>query len=243
MRVLVVEDEESLALPLAFLLKKQGYTVDIAPDGPTALELFRSTNPDIILLDVMLPGMSGTKVCREIRKESSVPVIMVTAKDSEVDKITGFELGVDDYVTKPYSARELMARMSAVLRRSQVSAEPATATGTTSSSRHIIDGGRIKIDRLRRVVEVDEEDVDLPNKEYQLLEFLMKHMGEAMERKEIIAAIWGDDYVGDTKTLDVHIKRLRDKLEVDPKKPTVILTVRGVGYRFEAEAEGDPFAP
>ncbi|MDO4911693.1 MAG: response regulator transcription factor [Corynebacterium sp.] len=236
MRVLVVEDEESLALPLAFLLKKQGYSVDIAPDGPTALELFHSTNPDIILLDVMLPGMSGLKVCREIRKESSVPVIMVTAKDSEVDKISGFELGVDDYVTKPYSARELMARMNAVLRRSAISHDSPTA------GNHIIDGGRIKIDRLRRVVEVDEEDIDLPNKEYQLLEFLMKHMGEAMQRKEIITAIWGGDYVGDTKTLDVHIKRLRNKLELDPKKPTVIHTVRGVGYRFEAETEVDPFA-
>lgn len=225
-RVLVVEDEESLAIPLAFLLKKEGYIVDIASDGPQALELFYASQDtgeyDIILLDVMLPGMSGMKVCKEIRKESQVPVIMVTAKDSEVDKIRGFELGVDDYVTKPYSARELMARMRAVLRR-------------IGQSQSELDGGRIKLDRVKRTVLIDEEEIPLPKKEYKLLEYLMQYSGKAVERMELISTIWGDDYVGDTKTLDVHIKRLRDKIELDSKQPTVILTVRGVGYRFEPE--------
>lgn len=226
--ILLVEDEESLADPLAFLLGKEGFEVIVAGDGPTALVEFERNDVDIVLLDLMLPGMSGTDVCKRLRAVSHVPVIMVTARDSEIDKVVGLELGADDYVTKPYSSRELIARVRAVLRRGGETPQPFD-----DADEHILTGGRVRMDVDRHTVTVDGQEVAMPLKEFDLLEFLMRNSGRVLTRGQIIDRIWGADYVGDTKTLDVHIKRLRSKIELEPKSPKNLITVRGLGYKFE----------
>jgi two-component system, OmpR family, response regulator RegX3 len=238
-RVLIVEDEESFADPLAYLLRKEGFEASVAGTGAAALEDFERHGADIVLLDLMLPGMSGTDVCKALRQRSSVPVIMVTARDAEIDKVVGLELGADDYVTKPYSARELIARVRAVLRRGQESdgAEPA---GTPSGDRQVLEAGPVRMDVGRHVVTVDGPagadpvEVALPLKEFDLLEYLMRNVGRVLTRAQLIDRVWGADYVGDTKTLDVHIKRLRAKLEPEPSQPRHLLTVRGLGYKLDA---------
>lgn len=224
-KVLVVEDEESFSEAISFMLRKEGYEVAVAADGNAAVAEFDQNGADIVLLDLMLPGLSGTEVCREIRKRSKVPVIMVTAKDSEIDKVVGLELGADDYVTKPFSSRELIARIKAVLRRSGEIAE---------DNSDVIEIGPIRIDVERHAVSVNGEPVKLPLKEFDLLLMLMRNAGRVLTRGQLIDRIWGSDYVGDTKTLDVHVKRIRAKIEEDPANPSHILTVRGLGYKFEA---------
>ena len=225
-RILLVEDEESLADPLAFLLKKEGFDVVIAADGTTALVEFERNEIDIVLLDLMLPGMSGTDVCRRLRLMSSVPVIMVTARDSEIDKVVGLELGADDYVTKPYSSRELIARIRAVLRRG---GDVDDDTGDTQ----VLAAGRVRMDVERHTVAVDGVEVAMPLKEFDLLEYLLRNTGRVLTRSQLIDRVWGADYVGDTKTLDVHVKRLRAKIEEEPSRPRYLVTVRGLGYKFE----------
>jgi two-component system, OmpR family, response regulator RegX3 len=224
-RILVVEDEETLAEAISFLLSKEGFEVEIAEDGPAAVAAFEKSGADLILLDLMLPGLSGTEVCRQIRAKSSVPIIMLTAKDSEIDKVVGLEIGADDYVTKPYSSRELIARIRAVLRRGEVS-DATVVEGVLSV-------GPIRLDSDRHVISVNGEQVALPLKEFELLEFLMRNSGRVLTRMQLIDRVWGSDYVGDTKTLDVHIKRLRAKIEKDPANPEMIQTVRGMGYKLE----------
>ena len=226
--VLIVEDEESLAEPLAFLRGKVGVTGLIAGDGPTALDEFANNDVDIVLLDLMLPGMSGTDVCRQLRKTSTVPVIMVTARDSEVDKVVGQELGADDYVTNPYSSRQLIARNRAVLRRG------GDADHEPEPNPSVLGDGRVRMDLERHTVTVDGVDTPMPLKEYDLLEYLLRNPGRVLTRGQLIDHVWGEDYVGDTKTLDVHIKRIRSKIEEEPKRPTHLVTVRGVGYKFDA---------
>ena len=221
--ILIVEDEESLADPLAFLLRKEGFEPIIAHDGPTALEKFAANDIDIVLLDLMLPGMSGTEVCKQLRTTSSVPVIMVTARDSEIDKVVGLELGADDYVTKPFSHRELVARIRAVLRRGSESEE----------SPDILQGSGVRMDVERHEVSVSGKPVKLALKEFELLEVLLRNVGRVMTRAQLIDRIWGVDYVGDTKTLDVHVKRLRAKIEDNPSHPRHIITVRGLGYKYD----------
>ena len=225
-RVLLVEDEPDLADPLAYLLRREGYEVEIAEDGPTALASFRELGADIVLLDLMLPGMPGTEVCRQLRVSSSVPIIMLTAKDSEVDIVVGLELGADDYVTKPYSARELLARMRAVLRR--------LATAEADLDDRLLEGGRVTLDIDRHTVAVDGSEISMPLKEFELLEVLMRNAGRVLTRGQLIDRVWGTDYFGDTKTLDVHIKRIRSRIEKNPSDPTMLVTVRGLGYRFES---------
>ena len=225
-RVLIVEDEPDLADPLAYLLRREAYEVEIAEDGPSALALFREHGADIILLDLMLPGMSGTEVCRQIRVSSGVPIIMLTAKDSEVDIVVGLELGADDYVTKPYSARELLARMRAVLRR--------LAAIDADLDDRVLSGGRVTLDIDRHTVAVEGSEIAMPLKEFELLEVLMRNAGRVLTRGQLIDRVWGTDYFGDTKTLDVHIKRIRSKIESQPSEPVQLVTVRGLGYRFEA---------
>ncbi|QPK79402.1 response regulator transcription factor [Corynebacterium lizhenjunii] len=222
--ILIVEDEESLAEPLAFLLGKEGFDTVIAPDGPSALSEFGARDIDIVLLDLMLPGMSGTQVCQRLRQTSQVPIIMVTARDSEIDKVVGLELGADDYVTKPYSSRELIARIRAVLRR---------GGEEEASQEQILEGGRVRLDVERHLVQVDGEPVSMPLKEFDLLEYLLRNAGRVLTRSQLIERVWGADYVGDTKTLDVHIKRLRSKIEAEPSQPRHLVTVRGLGYKFE----------
>lgn len=229
--ILIVEDEESLADPLAFLLRKEGFEPIIAHDGPTALEKFAANDIDIVLLDLMLPGMSGTEVCKQLRTTSSVPVIMVTARDAEIDKVVGLELGADDYVTKPYSSRELIARIRAVLRRGHDSGAGAEAEEEVAEQ--ILEGGRVKMDVERHTVTVADEPVSMPLKEFDLLEYLLRNAGRVLTRGQLIDRIWGADYVGDTKTLDVHVKRLRSKIEEQPSRPKHLVTVRGLGYKFE----------
>ncbi len=224
-RILIVEDEESFSDPLSYLLEKEGFEVTVAADGNEALSVFERDSADLILLDLMLPGMSGTEVCRQVRQRSNVPVIMLTAKDSEIDKVVGLELGADDYVTKPYSSRELVARVRAVLRRQGEQEEPMSAT---------ISAGPVRMDVERHVVSVDGEQVSLPLKEFELLEMLLRNAGRVLTRGQLIDRVWGSDYVGDTKTLDVHVKRLRSKIEPDPSSPRYLVTVRGLGYKFEA---------
>ena len=223
-RILLVEDEESIADPLTYLLGREGYDVAHVATGPDALLEFDRAGADLVLLDLMLPGMSGVDVCRELRRSSNVPVIMLTAKDSEVDKVVGLELGADDYVTKPYSSRELLARIKAVLRRGQETEELLPAT---------LQGGPVRMDVERHTVSVAGESTSLPLKEFELLELLLRNTGRVLTRGQLIDRVWGSDYVGDTKTLDVHIKRLRAKVEPDPANPQYILTVRGLGYKFE----------
>ena len=225
-RVLIVEDEESFADPLAFLMRKEGFDVSLASTGPDALAEFDRAGADIVLLDLMLPGLPGTEVCRRIRQVSNVPVIMVSAKDAEVDKVVGLELGADDYVTKPYSARELIARVRAVLRRG---GEPGGDEGTPG----VLSAGPVRMDVERHVVSVNGTDVALPLKEFDLLEYLLRNAGRVLTRGQLIDRVWGADYVGDTKTLDVHVKRLRAKIEKDPTNPITLTTVRGLGYKYE----------
>ena len=224
-RILLVEDEIALSDPLSFLLEREGYAVDVAADGPSAITAFDQTEPDLILLDLMLPGLPGTEVCREIRSRSTVPIIMLTAKDSEIDIVVGLELGADDYVTKPYSTRELLARIRAVLRR---------RTEIDDYDEAILEGGRVRMDIDRHTVEVDGTPVPMPLKEFELLELLMRNPGRVLTRGQLIDRVWGSDYFGDTKTLDVHIKRIRSKIESQPSEPVQLVTVRGLGYRFEA---------
>lgn len=225
-RVLLVEDEPDLADPLAYLLKREGYEVEIAEDGPDALAAYRDRGADIILLDLMLPGMPGTEVARQIRVSAQTPIIMVTAKDSEVDIVVGLELGADDYVTKPYSSRELLARMRAVLRRyDAVEAE---------LDERVLESERVTVDLDRHAVSVDGKEISMPLKEFELLEVLMRNAGRVLTRGQLIDRVWGSDYFGDTKTLDVHIKRIRSRIEENPAQPVLLVTVRGLGYRFEA---------
>jgi two-component system, OmpR family, response regulator RegX3 len=224
-RVLVVEDEQSLREPLVYLLQKEGYDVIEAEDGNKAIIAFEEHGADLVLLDLMLPGISGNEVCRVIRQTSQVPIIMLTAKDSEIDKVVGLEIGADDYVTKPYSTRELLARMKAVLRR-QI--EPAAAV------LGILEAGPVRMDVERHLVTVNGQKVSMPLKEFELLELLLENVNRVLTRGQIIDRVWGSNYFGDTKTLDVHIKRIRSKIEDDPARPAHLLTVRGLGYKFEA---------
>ncbi|HET8561670.1 MAG TPA: response regulator transcription factor [Marmoricola sp.] len=223
-RVLVVEDEQSYRDPLAYLLRREGFEVSEAATGPEALAEFERSGADIVLLDVMLPGLPGTEVCRRIRATSSVPVIMVSAKDEEVDKVVGLELGADDYVTKPYSSRELVARIRAVLRRGQPEGDGEPAA---------LAAGPVQMDVDRHRVTVSGAEVQLPLKEFELLEMLLRNSGRVLTRQQLIDRVWGADYVGDTKTLDVHVKRLRAKIEADPSQPVLLTTVRGLGYKLE----------
>ena len=224
-RILVVEDEESYSDPLSYLLRREGYDVIVAETGPAALAQFDSNGADLVLLDLMLPGLSGVDVCRRLRQRSSVPVIMLTAKDSEIDKVVGLEIGADDYVTKPYSSRELLARIKAVLRRL---AEPEELLSPT------LEAGPVRMDVERHTVTVGGVSTPIPLKEFELLEMLLRNAGRVLTRVQLMDRVWGSDYVGDTKTLDVHIKRLRAKIEPDPATPRHIVTVRGLGYKFEA---------
>jgi two-component system response regulator RegX3 len=224
-RVLVVEDEESFSDPLSYMLRREGFEAVVAASGPDALAEFDRGGADVVLLDLMLPGLPGTEVCRQLRTRSSVPIIMLTAKDGEIDKVVGLELGADDYVTKPYSARELVARIRAVLRRGSDAEPPHEA---------VLEAGPVRMDVERHVVAVDGETVTLPLKEFDLLELLLRNAGRVLTRGQLIDRVWGSDYVGDTKTLDVHVKRLRAKIEPDPASPKYLLTVRGLGYKLEA---------
>ncbi|MFF2494552.1 winged helix-turn-helix domain-containing protein [Agromyces sp. NPDC058064] len=224
-RILLVEDEIALSDPLSFLLEREGYEIEVAADGPSAIAAFDGDGADLVLLDLMLPGLPGTEVCREIRTRSTVPIIMLTAKDSEIDIVVGLELGADDYVTKPYKTRELLARIRAVLRR---------RTEIEDFDEAVLEGGRVKMDVDRHTVEVDGAPVPMPLKEFELLELLMRNPGRVLTRGQLIDRVWGSDYFGDTKTLDVHIKRIRSKIEVAPSEPVQLVTVRGLGYRFEA---------
>ncbi|MFI9269530.1 response regulator [Kitasatospora sp. NPDC052896] len=228
-RVLVVEDEESFSDALSYMLRKEGFEVAVAATGPDALEQFERNGADLVLLDLMLPGLPGTEVCRQLRVRSNVPVIMVTAKDSEIDKVVGLEIGADDYVTKPYSTRELVARIRAVLRRRGEDGGP----GTDGAGPGALEAGPVRMDVDRHVVTVDGGKVDLPLKEFDLLEMLLRNAGRVLTRMQLIDRVWGADYVGDTKTLDVHVKRLRAKIEPDPGAPRYLVTVRGLGYKFE----------
>lgn len=225
--ILVVEDESSLSEPLIYLLEREGYTVRLAEDGVAALTAFAQEVPDIILLDLMLPGMAGTEVCRRIRAESDVPIVMVTAKGDEVDIVVGLELGADDYITKPYSSRELLARVRAILRRRAAREEPAEIDDS------IVEAGGIVMDLDRHTIAVRGTEIPMPLKEYELLEMLLRNSGRVLTRGQLIDRVWGSDYYGDTKTLDVHIKRIRSRIEETPSEPTMLLTVRGLGYRFE----------
>ncbi len=227
-KILIVEDESSFSEAIAFLLGKEGFESEVAENGRIALELFKTNTFDLVLLDLMIPEVSGIDVCRAIRTTSKVPIIMLTAKDSEVDKVVGLELGADDYVTKPYSSRELVARIKAVLRRG------VADEGGSHVESGIHAAGRIRMDIERHQVTVNEIAVNLPLKEFELLEFLMRNSGRVLTRGQLIDRVWGGDYYGDTKTLDVHIKRLRSKIEVDPANPVLIQTIRGLGYKFEA---------
>lgn len=224
-RVLIVEDEKSLSEPLAFLLEREGYEPTVAKDGPSAIREFDRHGTDLVLLDLMLPGIPGTEVCREIRTHSQVPIIMLTAKDSEVDIVVGLELGADDYVTKPYSTRELLARMRAVLRR---------RTDSDDEAATVLAAGDVRMDLERHTVSVRGAEIAMPLKEYELLEFLLRNAGRVLTRGQLIDRVWGADYFGDTKTLDVHIKRIRSRIEEHPSEPVMLVTVRGLGYRFEA---------
>ena len=224
-KVLVVEDEASYSEALSYVLRKEGFEVAVAETGPDALTEFDRGGADIVLLDLMLPGLSGTEVCRKLRQISTVPIIMVSAKDTEVDKVVGLELGADDYVTKPYSPRELVARIRAVLRR---------GNGETEDDFGSLEAGKVRMDVDRHLVTVNGDEVRLPLKEFELLEFFLRNTGRVLTRGQLIDRVWGADYVGDTKTLDVHVKRIRAKIEHDPANPSTLITVRGLGYKYDA---------
>jgi len=222
-KLLLIEDEESFGEALKYQLEREGYQVAWSTDGTSGLDHFRSAGADLVLLDLMLPGMGGEDVCKEIRRASSVPIIMLTAKDTEVDKVLGLELGADDYVTKPFSARELVARIKAVLRRS---------SSLDDGQDGVLDGGGVRLDPSRFEVTVRGEPVHLPRKEFELLELLMENAGRVLSRDTLIDRVWGSDYFGDSRTLDVHIKRLRAKCEPNPHEPRHLITIRGLGYKF-----------
>ncbi|MCC3292343.1 response regulator transcription factor [Arthrobacter sp. zg-Y1110] len=226
-RILIVEDEESFSDPLSYLLAREGFDVDVVDNGTDAVAAFEQSGADLILLDLMLPGLSGTEVCRRIRQRSDVPVIMLTARDAEIDKVVGLEIGADDYVTKPYSSRELLARVRAVLRRR------GEGAGTDFAGA-ALEAGPVRMDVDRHVVQVNGTSVPFPLKEFELLELLLRNSGRVLTRGQLIERVWGADYVGDTKTLDVHVKRLRAKIEADSSAPRHLVTVRGLGYKFEA---------
>jgi two-component system response regulator RegX3 len=223
-KILVVEDEASFSEALAYVLGREGFEVVVADTGDGAIATFDRVGADLVLLDLMLPGLSGTEVCKQLRSRSNVPIIMLTAKDTEVDKVVGLELGADDYVTKPYSKAELVARIRAVLRR-QSEVAPATDS--------VLIAGPVRIDVERHQVDINNISVALPLKEFELLEFLVRNSGRVLTRAQLIDRVWGSDYFGDTKTLDVHVKRLRAKIEQDPANPVYIQTIRGLGYKFE----------
>lgn len=223
-RILIVEDEPSLSEPLSYLLAREGYEPTVVEDGLAAITEFERAGADLVLLDLMLPGLSGTEVCRELRQRSSVPIIMLTAKDSEVDIVVGLELGADDYVTKPYSTRELLARIRAVLRRQVEDDDLADSA---------LEANGVRMDVDRHQVTVDGREIAMPLKEFELLELLLRNAGRVLTRGQLIDRVWGADYFGDTKTLDVHVKRIRSKIEKDPSNPQLLVTVRGLGYRFE----------
>lgn len=223
-RILLVEDEHSIAEPLSFLLEKEGFQVRHVDNGQDALDAFAQDATDLVLLDLMLPGMSGTDVCRAIRQSSTVPIIMLTAKDTELDIVVGLELGADDYVTKPYASRELLARIRALLRRAESQSDDDDA---------VLQRSGIQLDLDRHALTVRGSEVAMPLREFELLEYLMSNAGRVLTRSQLIDRVWGSDYFGDTKTLDVHIKRIRSRIEEDPSAPTLLTTVRGVGYRFE----------
>ncbi|HEY7666588.1 MAG TPA: response regulator transcription factor [Actinomycetota bacterium] len=226
LRILIVEDEESLADSVRYNLEREGYLVTVATDGRAALERFRRERPALVILDLMLPEVSGLDVCRTLRAESDVPIIMVTAKDSEADKVTGLELGADDYVTKPFSVRELVSRVRAHLRRSRMQA--------VDEADEVLIGGPVRMDVQRHEVRIAGEEVAFPPKEFELLEALLRRKGRLLTREFLIEEVWGADYFGDTKTLDVHVKRIRRKIEPDPHHPAHLVTVRGLGYKFVA---------
>ncbi|MDQ5815772.1 MAG: response regulator transcription factor [Actinomycetota bacterium] len=222
-KVLLIEDEVGLGEALEYQLQREGYEVERATDGAQGLEWFRANGADLVLLDLMLPGLPGEEVCKEIRKSSTIPIIMLTARDSEIDKVVGLEIGADDYVTKPFSTRELMARIKAVMRRT---------SGERDSGDGVLEGGGVRLDPDRFEVVVRGQGVHMPRKEFELLELLMENSGRVLTRETLIDHIWGSDYYGDTRTLDVHIKRLRSKCEVDPHEPKHLVTIRGLGYKF-----------
>jgi two-component system response regulator RegX3 len=223
-KILLVEDEASFSDALSYVLGKEGFEVVLADTGDGAITAFDKGGADLVLLDLMLPGLSGTEVCRQLRSRSAVPIIMLTAKDTEVDKVVGLELGADDYVTKPYSKAELVARIRAVLRRQ---------SDNTESDQSVITAGPVRIDIERHQVNINDDLISLPLKEFELLEFLVRNSGRVLTRAQLIDRVWGSDYFGDTKTLDVHVKRLRAKIETDPANPVYIQTIRGLGYKFE----------
>jgi two-component system response regulator RegX3 len=228
-RILLVEDESSISEPLAFLLEREGYRVQVVENGAEAVRLFPDSGADLVLLDLMLPGLPGTEVCRSIRAQSRIPVIMLTAKDSEIDIVVGLELGADDYITKPYSTRELLARVRAALRRADTAPEPEDEGDDAYG---VLEEHEVRLDTERHSVTVRGEEIAMPLREFELLELLMRHSGRVLTRGQLIDRVWGSDYFGDTKTLDVHIKRIRSRIEQDPKEPKLVTTVRGVGYRF-----------
>ncbi len=225
--VLLVEDEDSFIEALTLGLKREGFSVRVARDGAEALDVFDEVNPDVVLLDVMLPKISGIDVCRELRSRSDVPIILVTAKSAEIDTVVGLEMGADDYITKPYRLRELVARIRAVLRR-----RPAPATDVFPEDRDVVKVGDVHVDHQRHEVVIRGQEVQLPLKEFELLAILLENAGRVLTRDLLMDRVWGSDYVGDTKTLDVHIKRLRAKVEVDPGEPDRIVTIRGLGYKY-----------
>lgn len=235
--ILLVEDEASIAEPLAYLLEAEGFTVTTVGDGVQAVRDFERLQPDLVLLDLMLPGLSGTEVCLQIRRDSSVPIIILTAKTAEIDKVVGLELGADDYVTKPYSSRELLARIKALLRRAHTAESTSPASVPVADETEVFEVGNVRLDVGRHAVTIDGEDVELPLKEFELLEVLLRNRGRVLTRGQLISLIWGSDYVDDTRTLDVHIKRLRKRFKNpdDPNRETsrLIRTVRGVGYRID----------
>ena len=232
-KILVVEDEISLQETLAYNLRKQGYEVDVVGDGNSALDKARETSPDIIILDIMLPGIDGFEVCRILRQEMTTPVLMLTARDDEIDRVVGLEVGADDYLTKPFSMRELLARVKAMLRRVRLIREEASLNTSLSQDQGILVFDNLKINLDRREITLDEQALTLKPKEYELLLFLAEHKSKVLSREFILERVWGWDYIGDSRTVDVHVRWLREKIEIEPGKPTRLITVRGAGYRFE----------
>lgn len=232
-KILVVDDEISLQETLAYSLKKEGYSVEVAGDGNVALEMARSSKPDLVVLDVMLPGKDGFEVCRILRQESNIPVLMLTARDDEIDRVVGLEVGADDYLVKPFSMRELIARVKALLRRVRLTREEAGNKAQDDSAPKLMTFGNLVIDMTRREVRLDDQVVPCKPKEYELLTFMGQHRGRVLTRELILERVWGWGFVGDSRTVDVHIRWLREKIELIPEKPQRIITVRGAGYRFE----------
>jgi DNA-binding response OmpR family regulator len=232
-KILVVDDEISLQETLSYNLKRQGYEVEAVGDGPSALEAARRIKPDLLILDIMLPGMDGIEVCRILRQEMSTPVLMLTARDDEIDRIVGLEVGADDYLTKPFSMRELLARVKALLRRVRLMREEMSTTTPIGDAKPIIVNDNLSIDNIRREIRLNNQPIPVKPKEYELMLFLAQHRGQVLSREFILERVWGWDFIGDSRTVDVHIRWLREKIEVDPANPLRIITVRGAGYRFE----------